>query len=81
VSGRAKALIAGAVAVLLMVPGVSWLLGIRKVDPGAEPFEVADAFPHHRFQSVLERFVAPEARRAKWTIEYVDYDWSLNQRE
>jgi len=57
VTGRTKAVVAAGVAVLFAIPGVPWLLGIRKVPADAEPFDVAEAFPYHEWEAILGRFV------------------------
>ena len=57
-----KALVAGAVAILVAASGVPWLLGIRRVDPGVEPLVVTDTFPHETLEAVLQRFVSDDGR-------------------
>ena len=53
-----KAAVAAVVVVLLAIPGVPWLLGIRRVEPGAAPMEVSAEYPHDVLDVLLSRFVS-----------------------
>lgn len=69
----ARAALAGVVATLLAIPGVPWLLGVRKVPANAEPLPVEDAFPYDSWDRLLKTYVGEDGR--------VDYESLAASRE
>ena len=63
-SSKTRVALAAGVALLLAIPGIPLLLGIRKVPAGAEPLEVTDGFPYDVWESVLTRFVGRDGQVA-----------------
>ena len=63
-SAKSKAAVAAVVAVLLAIPGVPWVLGIRKISVGADGLEVTDAFPYDAWDAVLARVVGRDGQVA-----------------
>ncbi len=61
-TGRTRALVAAGAAVLLAIPGLPWVLGIRRVPADAEPFDVSAGFPWAELEKILGTWVGRDGR-------------------